>query len=367
MGTEAATRATAARTYHFGAGPAMLPPEVIAEIRAELPQFDASGVSILELGHRSTEFRALMRETESDLRELMTIPPEYAVLFMHGGATLQFALAALNLGGYGAYLVTGQWSAKAWHEAERVAHGQVVWDGTADGYARVPARDEWQLPRDAGYVHYTVNETIAGVEFHSAPASDAVPLVADMTSMVLSRPVKVSGHALIYASAQKNLGIAGITVVILNPSALRTPPRGTPSLMDYRTSLDAGSLANTPPVFAWYVLGRMLKWTKSQGGVGAMAVRNQRKAQLLYAVLDASDFYLSPVDKAARSWMNVPFQLRDQKLEALFLQDAAAAGLNNLAGHRSRGGIRASIYNAMPESGVATLAEFMRVFAQRHG
>ena len=366
MAAEAARQAPA-RSYYFGAGPALLPPEVIAEIRTELSQFRGSGVSILELGHRSPEFRALMRETEGDLRDLMAIPPEYAVLCMHGGATLQFALAPLNLGGRGAYLVTGQWSAKAWREAERVAEGQAVWDGTAGGYTRVPARHEWQIAGEAGYLHYTVNETIAGVEFHFTPASSAVPLVADMTSMILSRTVKVSEHALIYASAQKNLGIAGITVVILNPAALRAPPRGTPSLMDYRVSLEAESLPNTPPVFAWYVLGKMLKWTQSQGGVGALAVRNQRKAEMLYAALDASDFYISRVDKASRSWMNVPFRLRDQKLEALFLQEAATAGLKNLAGHRSSGGIRASIYNAMPEAGVALLAEFMRDFARQHG
>lgn len=367
MAAEAARPVAASRTYHFGAGPAMLPPEVIAEIRAELPQFRDSAVSILELGHRSPEFRSLMRETESELRALMAIPSDYAVLCMQGGATLQFAMAPLNLGGRGAYLVTGHWSAKAWHEAERVAEGQAVWDGTAGGYTRVPTRHEWQVPRDAGYLHYTVNETIAGVEFHSAPVCRTVPLVADMTSMILSRPVKVSGHALIYASAQKNLGIAGITVVILNPAALRAPPRGTPSLLDYRVSLEAESLPHTPSVFAWYVLGKMLKWTRSQGGVEAMAARNQRKAELLYAVLDASDFYLTAVDKASRSWMNVPFRLRDPKLEAAFLQEAAATGLKNLAGHRSSGGVRASIYNAMPEAGVAMLAEFMRDFARRHG
>lgn len=367
MGVEAASLAAVPCGYHFGAGPAVLPPEVIAEIRAELPAFRGSGVSILELGHRSPEFRTVMREAESDLRELMAIPPDYAVLCMQGGATLQFAMAPFNLGGHGAYLVTGQWSAKAWREAERVAEGQAVWDGTADGYTRVPERHEWRVPHAAGYLHYTVNETIAGVEFHSTPASDAVPLVADMTSMILSRPVQVSDHALIYASAQKNLGIAGITVVILNPAVLRTPPRGTPSLLDYRVSLEAESLANTPPVFAWYVLGKMLKWTRSQGGVGALAARNQRKAERLYAVLDASDFYLNAVDKSSRSWMNVPFRLRDPKLEALFLEKAAAAGLKNLAGHRSSGGLRASIYNAMPEAGVATLAEFMRDFACRRG
>ena len=367
MGAEAAPLAATPRVYHFGAGPAMLPAEVIAEIRAELPDFHDSGISILELGHRTREFQAVMRTAESDLRELMGIPSNYAVLFMHGGAALQFAMAPLNFGGHGAYLVTGQWSAKAWHEAERVAHGQAVWDGKPDGYTRVPARGEWQVPRDTSYLHYTANETIAGVEFFNAPESGGLPLVADMTSMILSRPVEVSKHALIYASAQKNLGIAGITVVILKPAALSAPPRGTPSLLDYQVCLEAQSLPNTPPVFAWYVLGKMLKWIKSQGGTPALAKRNQRKAGMLYTTLDASGFYVNKVEKSCRSWMNVPFRLDDQALEPRFLQEAEAIGLKNLAGHRTSGGIRASIYNAMPEAGVAALVDFMHEFERRHG
>lgn len=367
MGAEAAPLATTPQRYHFGAGPAMLPAEVLAEIRAELPDFRGSGISILEYGHRNPKFRALMRETEADFRELLEIPADYKLLFMPGGAALQFAMSALNLGGCGAYLVTGQWSAKALHEAERVAQAQAVWDGTQNGYTRLPANTEWQLPPDASYLHYTVNETIAGVEFHATPASGGVPLVADMTSMILSRPVAVAQHALIYASAQKNLGIAGITAVIVNPAALQTPPRATPSLLDYRVWLKAESLPNTPPVFAWYVLGKMLKWTKAQGGVGALAARNQRKAAMLYAVLDASDFYVNTVHPASRSLMNVPFLLHDRNLEAVFLREAEAAGLQNLAGHRSSGGIRASIYNAMPEAGVVRLVEFMRAFERRYG
>lgn len=355
------------RVYHFGAGPAMLPAEVIAEVRAELPDFRGHGISMLELGHRTPEFRALMRESENDLRELMGIPPQYAVLFVHGGATLQFAAAPLNLGGHGAYLVTGQWSDKALREAERVAQARAVWDGKDSGYTRLPTSAEWQRPSDAGYLHYTVNETIAGVEFHATPESHGLPLAADMTSMILSRPVEVSKHALIYAAAQKNLGIAGISVVILDPAALHAPPRGTPSLLDYGFCLQAESLPNTPPVFAWYVLGKMLKWIKRQGGVGALAAHNQRKAAMLHAELDASDFYLNKLNKSCRSWMNVPFRLHDPNLEPVFLQEAEARGLKNLAGHRSSGGVRASIYNAMPEAGVAALVEFMRDFARRHG
>ena len=366
MAAEAAKLRGQRPVYNFGAGPAMLPPEVIAEIRAELPDYAGTGISMLEFGHRTPEFRALMHETESELRELMGIPPEYAVLFQHGGAALQFAMAPLNLGGCGAYLVTGQWSDKALHEAERVACGQAVWDGKQAAYTRVPVRAEWQLRRDATYLHYTTNETIAGVEFHGTPEADHLPLVADMTSMILSRPVEVSKHALIYAAAQKNLGIAGITVVILDPRALREPPRGTPSLLDYRACLEAESLPNTPPVFAWYVLGKMLKWIKLQGGAKALAQRNCRKAELLYAAVDASGFYINKVEKSCRSWMNIPFRLHTQSLEPLFLQEAEAAGLKNLAGHRTSGGIRASLYNAMPEAGVASLVGFMREFERRH-
>ena len=367
MATEAAKLPSQRRVYHFGAGPAMLPPEVIAEIRTELPNYAGTGISMLEFGHRTPEFRVLMRETENELRALMEIPQDYAVLFLHGGAALQFAMAPLNLGGCGAYLVTGQWSAKALQEAERVACGRVVWDGNESGYTRLPARSEWQLPRDATYLHYTANETIAGVEFHATPDRDHLPLVADMTSMILSRPVEVSKHALIYAAAQKNLGIAGITVVILDPAALRPPPHGTPSLLDYRACLEAESLPNTPPVFAWYVLGKMLKWIKLQGGTEVLAQRNRRKAELLYTALDASGFYINKVEKPCRSWMNVPFRLQAQSLESLFLQEAEAASLKNLAGHRSSGGIRANLYNAMPEAGVAALVGFMRDFERRHG
>lgn len=367
MGAEAASLEITRRGYHFGAGPAMLPPEVIAEIRDELPDFCDTGISILELGHRTPEFRALTRGIESDLRELMGIPPHYAVLFLPGGATLQFAMAPLNLGRHGGYLVTGLWSAKALQEAERLTQGQVVWDGRDSGYTRIPACGEWQSQPDAPYLHYTPNETIAGVEFHATPES-SLPLVADMTSMILSRPVEVSKHALIYASAQKNLGIAGITVIILDPAALRAPDSAIPAVLNYRTCMQAESLPNTPPVFAWYVLGKMLTWIRSQGGPQALAMRNHRKAEMLYAILDHSGFYLNHVEKTCRSWMNVPFRLRDQTLEPVFLREAEEqAGLKNLAGHRSTGGVRASLYNAMPEAGVAALTAFMHEFERRHG
>lgn len=355
--------------YHFGAGPALLPPEVIREIREELPDYHGTGISMLELGHRTPDFHAIMRETETDLRELMQVPADYSVLFLHGGATLQFAMLPLNLtgSGRGAYLVTGHWSGKALREAERVTRAQAAWDGNACAYTRLPKRGEWQLPEDAAYLHYTGNETIAGVEFHAAPQCDGLPLVADMTSMILSRPVDVTQHALIYAATQKNLGIAGLTVAIFKPDALKPVPAGTPSLLDYRACAEAHSLLNTPPVFAWYVTGKMLKWIKSQGGATALALRNRAKAERLYAAIDATDFYVNAVEPSCRSWMNVPFRLRDAALEPVFLREAEDAGLKNLAGHRTTGGVRASIYNAMPEAGVAALAEFMREFERIRG
>ncbi|MGH8280351.1 MAG: 3-phosphoserine/phosphohydroxythreonine transaminase [Gammaproteobacteria bacterium] len=367
MTAEAGAVVDTRRLYHFGAGPAMLPPEVIAEIRAELPDFRGTGVSILELGHRTPAFRALMREIEAALRVLLGIPQHYAVLCMQGGAALQFATVPLNLGGRGAYLISGQWSLKAFREAAHVAHAHIAWDGKDNGYTQLPEARDLQLPQDATYLHYTVNETIAGVEFQSPPADVGLPLVADMTSMILSRPIDIAKHALLYASAQKNLGIAGITLVVLDPGALQAPRAGTPSLLDYRVRLAAESLPNTPPVFAWYVLGKMLDWTRAQGGPEALAVRNRHKADTVYAVLDGSGFYLSRVQKSCRSRMNIPFRLRDSALEPVFLQEAEAAGLKYLAGHRSTGGIRASLYNAMPEVGAAALADFMREFERRHG
>lgn len=367
--TAAIERGAATRPWNFAPGPAMLPAEVLAEIRAELEDYAGTGVSPLELGHRSDAFRALAQRTEESLRELMAIPADYAVLFLHGGATLQFGMVPLNLArqGTAGYLITGQWSAKAYAEAAGIGRAHAVWDGRAEGYLRLPAHAEWHLPRDCSYLHYTVNETIAGVEFHALPETGDLPLVADMTSMILSRPVDVRRHALIYAATQKNLGIAGLTVVILRPELLPEQTAGLPSMLDYRAHMAAASLLNTPPVFAWYVAGKMLDWIRAQGGVAALAARNRRKAQMVYAALDGSGFYCNAVHKSCRSWMNVPFRLHEAALEPLFLREAEAAGLRNLAGHRSAGGLRASLYNAMPEAGAAALAAFLRDFERRHG
>jgi len=357
------------RPWNFAAGPAMLPAEVLEDVRAELLDYRGSGQSVLEIGHRTELFRGIVAETEATLRELLAIPADYAVLFLQGGATLQYAMVPLNLG-VGRrcnYLITGHWSAKAVQEAEQLCDVHIAADGEQSGYTAIPPPESWRLDTQGAYLHYTVNETIGGVEFHVQPDSAGLPLVADMTSMILSRPVDVRRFGLIYASAQKNLGIAGITVVVVRRDLLRAPKPGTPSLLDYRTHLEASSLVNTPPVFAWYVAGKMLAWIKRLGGLSAMAERNRRKAEQLYAELDRSGFYLNRVARECRSWMNVPFSLKPPALEARFLAEAEGAGLLNLVGHRSAGGVRASLYNAMPEEGVRALTEFMRDFERRYG
>ncbi|MDE2196563.1 MAG: 3-phosphoserine/phosphohydroxythreonine transaminase [Gammaproteobacteria bacterium] len=358
------------RAYYFGAGPAMLPAAVLSEVQQELPDYQGSGISIMEMGHRTAGFEAIAAQAEADLRELMAIPAEYAVLFLHGGAALQFAMVPLNLLGNQQavnYVNTGHWSARAIREAGRFAHVHIAADGGASGYTTIPPVTQWRMDMTGAYLHYTVNETIGGVEFHWVPAVQGMPLVADMTSMILSRPVDVRRHGLIYAAAQKNLGIAGLAVVIVQNELLKETPRSAPSMLDYRAHVEARSMLNTPPVFAWYVASKVLAWLKNSGGVTVMAERNRRKAAMLYELLDGSGFYINRVEKSSRSWMNVPFTLRDPSLDTLFLQQAAATGLTGLAGHRSTGGMRASLYNAMPETGVGTLVEFMREFERTRG
>ncbi len=353
------------RVYNFGAGPAMLPEAVLREVRQELLDYKDSGISMLEMGHRTEIFQAIAAQAQADLRELMGIPDEYAVLFLHGGATLQFAMAPLNLLGSrrtANYVNTGYWSARAMREAQRFCTVHVAADTGASGYTDIPPVSRWNVDTTGAYLHYTVNETIGGVEFHWTPQVQGMPLVADMTSMILSRAVDVTRYALIYASAQKNLGIAGLTVVILRRELLQAVPPGTPSMLDFHEHIKADSRFTTPPVFAWYVAAKMLAWLKAEGGIPAMTERNRRKAALLYAVLDESGFYVSPVAHTCRSWMNIPFTLAERGLEMAFLRQAAKAGLVGLAGHRTTGGVRASLYNAMPEAGVRALTEFMREF-----
>jgi phosphoserine aminotransferase len=314
---------------------------------------------------------AMAQESEALLRELLAVPADYHVLFLQGGATGQFAAVPLNLARADStvdFLNTGHWSQKASREAQRyTARVNVAADEAASRYTTVPAQEALRLTPDAAYVHYTPNETIGGVEFPYIPETGSVPLVADMSSTILSRPLEVARFGLIYAGAQKNIGPAGLVVVIVRHDLVGKARAGTPAVWDYQAMAQERSLLNTPATFAWYVAGLVLRWLKRQGGLAAMAAHNRAKAQLLYDTIDASGFYRNPVDVHCRSWMNVPFTLADAQLDEPFLAGARAAGLVNLAGHRSVGGMRASLYNAMPFAGVEALVAFMRDFARRHG
>jgi phosphoserine aminotransferase len=356
--------------YNFSAGPAMLPRAVMTQARDELLDWHGTGMSVMEMSHRSKVYLSIAEQAEADLRALLAIPDNYRVLFLQGGATSQFAMVPLNLlrGKKGAdYINTGAWSKKAIGEARRFCTVNVAATGEAGNFSAIPAFESWQLDPGAAYVHYTPNETIGGVEFHQIPETGSVPLVADMSSTILSRPVDVSRFGLIYAGAQKNIGPAGLTVVIVRDDLLGETLAGTPTMFDYKVHSDNRSMYNTPPTYAWYLAGLVFKWLQDQGGLAAMAEINRRKSARLYAAIEQSDFYSSPVDSACRSWMNVPFTLADAALDAVFLEQAGQAGLLNLKGHRSVGGMRASIYNAMPERGVAVLVEFMGEFERTHG
>ena len=360
------------RKYNFCSGPATLPEAVLRQAQAELLDWQGLGASVMEISHRSAEFDRVAKEAEQDLRDLLAIPDNYKVLFLHGGASHQFGMVPMNLLGGGNnrcdIINTGIWSEKAVAEARR--YGEVN-DIKAlvqeEGVFRISEAASWALNPNAAYVHYTPNETIGGVEFLSIPDSGNVPLVADMSSTILSRPIDISKFGVIYAGAQKNIGPSGLTVVIVRDDLLDRAQPLTPTMYRYKTHADNGSLYNTAPTFAWYLTGLVFKWLKAQGGVAAMGARNERKAKKLYAYIDASGFYSNPIDASCRSWMNIPFRLRDESLNAVFLQESEAAGLLTLAGHRSVGGMRASIYNAMPEEGVDALIDFMKDFAGRHG
>jgi len=356
--------------YNFSAGPAMLPRDVMVQARDELLDWHDSGMSVMEMSHRSKAYLSIADQAEADLRALLAIPDNYKVLFLQGGATSQFAMVPLNLlrGKGGAdYINTGAWSKKAIAEARKFCAVNVAATGEPGNFSAIPAFESWQFDPGSAYVHYTPNETIGGVEFHWIPETGEVPLVADMSSTILSRPVDVSRYGLIYAGAQKNIGPAGLTVVIVRDDLIGETLRGTPTMFDYQVHADNASMYNTPPTYAWYLAGLVFKWLLGQGGLDAMAEINRRKSQRLYAAIEASDFYSSPVDPACRSWMNVPFTLADAALDAAFLEQAGQAGLLNLKGHRSVGGMRASIYNAMPESGIAALIDFMGEFERTHG
>lgn len=360
---------TMTRKYNFCAGPASLPEPVLEQAKAELSDWRGRGLSVMEMSHRSKEFVEIAAKAEKDFRDLLNISDDYAVLFLQGGASQQFSAVPLNIlgeNGVADYVNTGQWSTKAIKEAKRYGKVNVVATAEASNFSTIPAFDTWKLSDNAAYLHYTPNETIGGVEFFWTPQV-SVPLVADMSSTILSRPIDVSEFGLIYAGAQKNIGPAGLTIVIVRKDLLGKSLPICPIMLDYKTAADNDSMYNTPPTFAWYLAGLVFEWLKNIGGLEGMEKINRRKAEKLYAYIDGSGFYRNPVEKQSRSSMNIPFVLADEKFDKPFLTGAEEAGLLNLAGHRSVGGMRASIYNAVPEAAVDALIDYMKSFAQRNG
>ena len=358
------------RVYNFAAGPAVLPLPVLERAREELLDWGNAGMSVMEMSHRGAEFLSIARRAENSLRELLCIPDNYKVLFLQGGASLQFAAVPLNLasqGGFADYVDTGYWSGKAIAEGKRFSNLHVAASTKASNYTSIPEQREWDIRDEARYVHVTPNETIGGVEFPVIPEVGDVALVADMSSTILSRPLDVNRFAVIYAGAQKNIGPAGLTLVIVREDLLGQAANDTPTLLNYQAQAEAESMHNTPPTYAWYLAGLVFEWLLEKGGLEAIGERNRRKAEKLYAAIDASEFYHNPVERSCRSWMNVPFTLADGELDAVFLREAQQVGLTSLKGHRSVGGMRASLYNAMPEEGVDALIAFMRNFESHHG
>ncbi|MDH5217662.1 MAG: 3-phosphoserine/phosphohydroxythreonine transaminase [Gammaproteobacteria bacterium] len=359
-----------ARVFNFSAGPAALPEDVLNQAREEMGDWQGSGMSVMEMSHRGKEFMSIAEKAEADLREIMQIPSNYKVLFLQGGASSQFAMVPINLlnGKKAAdYVLTGSWGKKAIAEAKRYCDVNVVASSLEQKFSTVPAFNTWQLNRDAAYVHYTPNETIEGVEFNFVPETGDVPLVVDMSSTILSRPIDVSKFGVIYAGAQKNIGPAGLTIAIVREDLIGNAMANMPVMMDYKIHADNDSMYNTPPTYSWYMAGLVFQWIKNTGGMDKIAEINECKAAKLYAAIDGSDFYANPVEKPFRSWMNVPFTLANADLDATFLSEAKDVGLVTLKGHRSVGGMRASIYNAMPEAGVDALVSFMAEFEKRHG
>jgi phosphoserine aminotransferase len=357
------------RVFNFSAGPAMLPEEVMKQAAGEMTDWKGSGMSVMEMSHRGREYISIAEKSEKDLREIMAIPDNYKVLFLQGGASSQFAMVPMNLlrgKDTADYINTGAWSKKAIAEAKLFCKVNIAASSEASKFTTVPLRSEWSLNPDAAYVHYTPNETIGGVEFHTIPETGDVPLVADMSSTIMSRPVDVSKFGIIYAGAQKNIGPAGLTIVIIRDDLIGEVISGTPTMFNYGTHAKADSMYNTPPTYSWYIAGLVFEWIKNKGGLRSMAEINKRKADKLYSVIDHSDFYSNPVDPDCRSWMNVPFILAKPELDGKFLEQAKAAGLVTLKGHRSVGGMRASIYNAMPEEGVDALITFMKDFEKNN-
>ena len=358
------------RVFNFSAGPAALPEPVLRQAAEEMLDWQGSGMSVMEMSHRGKEFMGIHAEAQALLRELLAIPANYRVLFMQGGAIAENAIVPMNLlrGRRRIdFIDTGVWSQRSIDEARRYAEVNVAASAADTGYTTIPARESWQLDPQAAYVHICSNETIGGVQYHFTPEVGSVPLVADMSSEILSRPIDVSRYGLIYGGAQKNIGPAGLTLVIVRDDLLGQALPCTPSAFDYGLQSEADSMLNTPPTYSIYIAGLVFKWIKAHGGLAAMAERNQRKAELLYGTLDASGFFHCPVARDCRSLMNVPFRLKDARLDEEFLKGAQARGLVQLKGHRIVGGMRASIYNAMPLEGVQALVDYLKEFEARHG
>ena len=358
-----------ARVYNFSAGPAVLPEEVLQEAAQEMLDYRGTGMSVMEMSHRSAAFKGIIEEAEADLRTIMGIPDNYKVLFLQGGATQQFAAIPMNLlkTGKADYIVSGGWSKKAYKEAKKYGQINLVASSEDQNFTYVPNVDELELSPDADYVYICENETVYGNKFHKLPQTGDVPLVADVSSCFLSEPIDVTKYGLIYGGVQKNVGPAGVVIVIVREDLIREDlPEYVPTIMQYKTQADAGSMSNTPPCYGIYICGTVFKWILAQGGLEGMQKRNQEKAAVLYDYLDSTDFYQAPVRKEDRSIMNVPFVTGDADLDAEFVKGAKAKGIENIKGHRSVGGMRASIYNAMPIEGVKALVEYMKEFEASH-
>ena len=357
------------QTYNFSAGPAMLPKEVLLKIQSELIEYEKSKASVMEISHRGVDFMEAAEKSENDFRELLDIPQNYKVLFLQGGASAQFSMVPINLlrgGSLANYANTGHWSVKAIAEAKRYCNVNICTDGTENNFTDIEEFENWSIDEEASYLHYTPNETIAGLEFDYIPEVE-MPIAADMSSTILSRPIDVSKYGVIYAGAQKNIGPSGLTIVIVREDLIGDVVKGQPKLFDYSTQANNDSMFNTPATFPWYAAGRVFEWLKEQGGLKAIQKINKTKAETLYEVIDNSDFYSNPVSIKYRSWMNVPFLLADENLNSKFLEQSKDAGLLALKGHRSVGGMRASIYNAMPQEGVDALISFMNDFEKDFG
>jgi phosphoserine aminotransferase len=356
------------RKWNFSAGPAAIPEVVLKEAQAEMLEWKGSGMSVMEMSHRSSDYIDVANRARQDLIDLLNIPSDYQVLFLQGGATLQFSMLPMNFGfkGIADYVLSGSWSKKAINEASKITNINIVASSESSNFDHVPNEETWECSENSAYLHYVANETIQGNALHAPPSTKA-PLIADMSSVILSEPIDVSRFSMIYAGAQKNIGPAGLTICIIKNDFLKDASTDLPGMLQYARHADAESMFNTPPTFAWYLSGKVFAWLKGQGGLASMGEINKLKAQRLYDFIDESDLYSNPVFKENRSIMNIPFLLADPELDAEFLHDAENAGLLNLKGHRSVGGMRASIYNAVPIEAVDALINFMGDFQSKHG